>query len=539
MKWRRRTPQPPHPPAPHPSSLYGQPTAQQEAAYRQAAAQQQPQGGARPQAQHPAPMQPHPQAAAPRDAGYRQSADQAQDGAQAQAPHSQAGPPAQAAAQPQAPYRQAAAPPQAQRPAAMQPHAAAQPEAAFHQAAAQAQTQYPTAMQTQAQQRVPQPQAQAPARQQAAAPQQAAAGAQAASGPAGVADPDVWPELCERFCLQFLVLAEKMRPAMDLLERQEEDPDRLEALYEIDHGVTRMRRAARDLRVLAGRDGEEASGADTSLLDVIRMAESSIEQYRHVTILRVVELAVPAYAAEDLASLVAALLDNATRYSPSRVTVSAHLLDNGAVMLRIEDAGIGMSAAQLDGLNTALAGPVPPMTDETSRQTGFPVVHRLARRHGIGVRLAGRTGGTVAMVTVPPSLLCEIPPDEPHTVGAGEMPSGMAHLAMARRVERPAGARPERSEGRPARPAASGDPDLGGLPRRERASLRPVAAPAPDTPSGTGAGTDADTDTDADTGSGGGSSFAADLDAFTAGARLADPAPEAEAASHDPEEGRQ
>ncbi|MER6816815.1 HAMP domain-containing sensor histidine kinase, partial [Spirillospora sp. NPDC000708] len=359
-------------------------------------------------------------------------------------------------------------------------------------------------------QRPTQPQPQVPPAAQPQAPMAAQPQQQRPSVPvpmpAGTADPDVWPELCERFCLQFLVLAEKMRPAMDLLERQEEDPDRLEALYEIDHGVTRMRRAARDLRVLAGRDAEEASGADTSLLDVVRMAESSIEQYRHVSILRVVELAVPAYAAEDLASLVAALLDNATRYSPSRVTVSAHLLADGAVMLRIEDSGIGMSPSQLEGLNKALAGPVPPMTDETSRQTGFPVVHRLARRHGIGVRLAGRTGGTVAMVTIPPSLLCEIPQDEPHTVGTGEMPPAMAHLAMARRGERPAGAAAERpaAVGRPGpaerpaavqrraaverprsaaaspaeRPAAfreaGGEPDLGGLPRRERASLRPV-----------------------------------------------------------------
>jgi hypothetical protein len=369
--------------------------------------------------------------------------------------------------------------------------------------------------------------------------------------PAGTADPDVWPELCERFCLQFLVLAEKMRPAMDLLERQEEDPDRLEALYEIDHGVTRMRRAARDLRVLAGRDAEEASGADTSLLDVVRMAESSIEQYRHVSILRVVELAVPAYAAEDLASLVAALLDNATRYSPSRVTVSAHLLADGAVMLRIEDSGIGMSPSQLEGLNKALAGPVPPMTDETSRQTGFPVVHRLARRHGIGVRLAGRTGGTVAMVTIPPSLLCEIPQDEPHTVGTGEMPPAMAHLAMARRGERPAGAAAERpaAVGRPGpaerpaavqrraaverprsaaaspaeRPAAfreaGGEPDLGGLPRRERASLRPVASPPPDPPPADAPAADAAP----------GSSFADDLAAFTAGTRLPDAPAEAAA----------
>ncbi|MFB4303004.1 sensor histidine kinase [Actinomadura sp. NTSP31] len=371
-----------------------------------------------------------------------------------------------------------------------------------------------------------------------------------------MSDADVWPELCERFCLQFLVLAEKMRPAMDLLERQEEDPDRLEALYEIDHGVTRMRRAARDLRVLAGRGGEEASGGDTSLLDVVRMAESSIEQYRHVSILRVVELAVPAYAAEDLASLVAALLDNATRYSPARVTVSAHLLDNGAVMLRIEDAGIGMTPGQLDGLNAALAGPVPPMTEETSRQTGFPVVHRLARRHGIGVRLAGRTGGTVAMVTIPPSLLCEIPAGEPRAAGVAEGVPGMAHLAMAHRAERPAA--PAASAAAARTPAAPGreprtEPDLGGLPRRERTSLRPVASPvSPVAPVASAAPEPADAPQADDSGSG--SSFAADLDAFTAGTRLPtrDPAagaggtggtdaPDAAGGTdeHDREEGRQ
>ncbi|NKZ02927.1 sensor histidine kinase [Actinomadura latina] len=308
-----------------------------------------------------------------------------------------------------------------------------------------------------------------------------------------MAAPDLWPELCERFCLQFLVLAEKMRPAMDLLEESEEDPDRLEALYRIDHGVTRMRRAARDLRVLAGRDGEELSGPDTSLLDVVRMAESSIEQYRQVTILRVVDLAVAAYAAEDLASLVAALLDNATRYSPAHVTVSARLLDDGAVMIRIEDSGIGMSPAQLDGLNATLAGPVPPMTGETARSTGFPVVHRLARRHGVGVRLAARATGTVAMVTVPPALLCEIPADEPAASPAGGS-AGMGHLAMARGAERPAGPVA-------AVRGAGTVTDLGGLPRRERTSLRPAAAPPGPEPAP------------------GGGSFAADLDAFTSGAR--------------------
>ncbi|MFV2178894.1 sensor histidine kinase [Actinomadura sp. LOL_016] len=314
-------------------------------------------------------------------------------------------------------------------------------------------------------------------------------------------DADVWAELCERFCLQFLVLAEKMRPAMDLLEQQEEDPDRLDALYEIDHGVTRMRRVARDLRVLADRGDEDVSGADTSLLDVVRMAASSIEGYRQVSIRRMVDLAVPAHAVEDAASLVAALLDNATRFSPAQVTVSAHLLDDGGVMLRIEDSGIGMPAAQLDRLNATLAGPVPAMTRETARQTGFPVVHRLARRHGVTVRFAARAGGTIALVTVPAALLCEVPAPEARTGGTGGTPPA-ANLTMARRAERPVRA----ATG----PVAAGDTDLGGLPRRQRTSLRPVAAPesapepAPERPSG-----------DPD----GPGTFAADLDAFTAGTR--------------------
>ncbi len=335
-------------------------------------------------------------------------------------------------------------------------------------------------------------------------------------------DSEAWAELCERFCLQFLLLAERMRPELDLLERQEEDPDLLAALYTIDHGVTRMRRAARDLRVLADRDGEAVSGPDTSLLDVVRMAESSIEQYQQVSILRVVELAVPAYAVEDLASLVAALLDNATRYSPSRVTVSAHLLDNGSVMLRIEDSGIGMTAQQLESLNAALSGPVPAVTGETARRTGFPVVHRLAHRHGVGVRLAARPAGTVAMVTIPASLLCEIQQDEPDADGTGPAPAELTHLTLTQRTEPPA---------RTAPPAAAEDvADLGGLPRRQRTSLRPVAtAPAPSpTPASQTAGTTA-------SGDDGAGSFAADLEAFSAGTSGAADGTD----GHDREEGRQ
>ena len=288
-----------------------------------------------------------------------------------------------------------------------------------------------------------------------------------------------WPDICDQFGLHLLVLAEQLRTSLDELESDEDDPERLRRLYQVDHAVTRMRRASRDLRTLAGRSEEELAGFTTSLLDVIRMALSAIERYTQVTIGRVTDLAVLGYAADDIGSVMAALLDNATRYSPGTVTVSGHLLDDGGVMFRIEDTGIGISAEQVTALNAAFSGPVTDVDERTGRHTGFPVVHRIARKHAIGVRLAARplpSSGTVAMVTLPPHLLCEVPADD-----------AQRRLAQAAGTQAQQAPRPsvvaDLPRGEPTRaheiqqwePPQLPDRDqrpLGELPRRERASLR-------------------------------------------------------------------
>lgn len=282
------------------------------------------------------------------------------------------------------------------------------------------------------------------------------------------ADGGPWPEICEQFGLHLLVLAEQLRLSLDELEADEDDPERLEQLYRIDHGVTRMRRASRDLRVLAGRGEEALDGPVTSLLDVIRMAASAIDRYGQVQVGKAAELAVVGYAADDVGSLMAALLENATQYSPETVTVSAHLMGDGAVMFRIEDSGIGMSPEQVAALNEMLAGPVPDVDERTGRHTGFPVAHRIARRHMITVRLASRPAprtGTLAMVTVPPHLLCEIPEEEAIHPAA---PAARPAAAVGSRVPGPRGR--AALAGLTARHVAPGAP--GELPRRESASLR-------------------------------------------------------------------
>jgi hypothetical protein len=303
--------------------------------------------------------------------------------------------------------------------------------------------------------------------------------------------PGAWPAICEQFSLHLLTLAEQLRISLDELEADEADPERLQRLYRIDHAATRMRRVSRDLRTLAGRAREELEGPVTSLLDVIRVALSAIERYTQVSVARVADLAVLGYAADDVGSLLAALLDNATRYSPGTVTVSAHLTGDGSVLLRVEDTGIGIEPGTVASTNAMLSGPVRDIDERTGVRTGFPVVHRIARKHQIGVRLATRPSpatGTIAMVTLPAQLLCELPDIELGRPGPPPAPRPPAEVTVlpGSAWRRPAA--PQRPE--PSRQsdwaAAAGEAEpadepvlSGGLPRRERASLR-GDSPRPD-----------------------------------------------------------
>lgn len=307
----------------------------------------------------------------------------------------------------------------------------------------------------------------------------------------GTVRPDTpWRDICGQFGLHLMLLAEQLRISLDALESDEDDPERLQRLYQVDHAVTRMRRASLDLRTLAGRGEEDLTAPVTSLLDVIRMALSAIERYADVTVARVADLAVLGYAADDIGELMAALLDNATRYSPGGAAVSAHLAADGSVLFRVEDSGIGIAPETVAELNTMMAGPVREIDSRTGLRTGFPVVHRIARKHQITVRLAARpspASGTIAMVTIPAHLLCEIPDTPGQAVPAG-MPAaagrpgtaaeGVTPLtAVSRRLRMPRASGAQTPRGTktapvpdfPAGSAATAGP---GLPHRERASLR-------------------------------------------------------------------
>ncbi|MEV7791705.1 nitrate- and nitrite sensing domain-containing protein [Streptomyces sp. NPDC087512] len=232
--------------------------------------------------------------------------------------------------------------------------------------------------------------------------------------------------------LRTLGLVERQLAVIESLEEREQDPERLATLFKLDHFATVMRRHSENLLVLAGTEHIQHSAGPVPLVDVVRAAVSEIERYERVRIAALPPHAhVAGFAADDLSHLLAELMENATSFSPPDlpVEVSGWLLENGEVMLSVQDEGIGMATERLQRLNARLTDfdPEAPYDQEGEDGLGLGlyVVARLAHRHGARVRLREqKQGGVAAVVVLPSTLLAAAPsaavaPAAPVTDGTG------------------------------------------------------------------------------------------------------------------------
>ena len=207
-------------------------------------------------------------------------------------------------------------------------------------------------------------------------------------------------------------LVDQQLSLIDRLERNEEDPERLDSLFRLDHLAARMRRNGANLLVLAGAQGsrgDQRSGVPLS--SIIHAAASEVEDYRRVETSMVPDCTIGGAASGDIVHLLAELVDNALRYSPpaSPVRVSAGFRSDGAVLLQIVDVGLGMTDGdrRIANMRLRAGGEVTP---DSARHMGLFVVGRLADRHGIRVRLRGSSieearSGTTAEVYLPATVL--------------------------------------------------------------------------------------------------------------------------------------
>ncbi|MFE6362426.1 nitrate- and nitrite sensing domain-containing protein [Streptomyces sp. NPDC057806] len=218
--------------------------------------------------------------------------------------------------------------------------------------------------------------------------------------------------------LRTLGLVERQLAVIEGLEEREQDPDRLSTLFKLDHFATVMRRHSENLLVLAGTEHVQHSAGPVPLVDVVRAAVSEIERYERVRIAALPPHAhLAGFAADDLSHLLAELMENATAFSPPDmpVEVSGWLLENGEVMLSVQDEGIGMTDDRMTRLNNRLADFDPEASYDQEGEEGLGlglyVVARLAHRHGVRVQLREqKQGGVAAVVVLPNALLAQAAP---------------------------------------------------------------------------------------------------------------------------------
>ncbi len=306
-------------------------------------------------------------------------------------------------------------------------------------------------------------------------------------------------------------LIERQLRLIEDLEQSEQDSNRLDSLFKLDHLATRMRRNCENLLVLGGQDQARRWNKPVPLVDIVRASLSEVEQYERITLRIQDDVAVAGRVVNDLVHLVAELVENSTSFSPehTKVAVSGHLLSGGGAMLQISDNGVGMAPEQLEESNWRLANP-PTIDVSVSRRMGLFVVGRLAQRHGIRVELrAALSGGLTAFVILPSTAIMQdlnapVAPqrlDAAVDVTAG--PPAVAPPVARPPLARPSAARGELSRGEeqsppppppvpptPREPAREREPSKSSsaLPKRKPAATAPPArssaptAPARSTP---------------------------------------------------------
>src|SRR5580658_1236080 len=181
-------------------------------------------------------------------------------------------------------------------------------------------------------------------------------------------------------------LIERLVRMIDSLEQNEDDPERLSNLFAMDHLVTRMRRNAENLLLLAGHESARKWSEPVSLADVARAALSEIEQYSRVSLRIQPGVAVSGQAVSDVVHLLAEVIENATIFSSkdTPVHVSAQEVISGGVLIEVADSGVGIPDSRLAEINWRLDNP--PIIDvAVSRHMGLFAVARLAERHRVRV----------------------------------------------------------------------------------------------------------------------------------------------------------
>jgi hypothetical protein len=210
-------------------------------------------------------------------------------------------------------------------------------------------------------------------------------------------------------------LVDQQLELLDQVARDQGDPKLPGRLLQVDRLAVRARRNAHNLIVLAGGEPSGHWDGPPPLAEVVALAVSDNPDAARIDLDVAGDLLVRGPAAEDLANLLAELVDNATAFSApeTRVRVGGQEVGSGYV-LEVEDRGLGMTDGELEAVNRRLTGdPVLGSAggDDLEQRLGAWVAGRLALRHQVKVQLRRSPyGGVKALVFLPEALVTETEP---------------------------------------------------------------------------------------------------------------------------------
>lgn len=219
------------------------------------------------------------------------------------------------------------------------------------------------------------------------------------------------------------------------LQNEEQDPERLEQLYALDHLAAMLQRNVENLVILGGDRPGRRWRDPVPLLNVVRAAAGETKHFKRVKVEVVPDaLDLNQNAVADVIHMVADLLDNALQFSSpgTVVQVRSFRVDQG-VVIEIEDQGFGMPPQDLARFNKLLSeAPTFSVRDlGDASQLGFWVIASLARALDGRVHLRESPyGGVRAIVLLPRDLFVESveprpvepPPVRRHIEDAAEPP---------------------------------------------------------------------------------------------------------------------
>jgi signal transduction histidine kinase len=221
-------------------------------------------------------------------------------------------------------------------------------------------------------------------------------------------------QVVENLARRLQLVVSQVTVHLDRLEADEQDPERMRALFELDETANGTNRLVLSMLALIGQRGGRPVNEPLLIGKVIKVAigwvEGAAPRVRDEQV--DADCLIVAEAVTDLAHLIAEVLSNALSFTPPEgrsVEVSAKLVGD-RLHLQVMDFGIGINPDRLPAVQQLIDS-----YDMTSavRHMGLSVVGELARRQGLTVTLRSHEDGMPGVcvdVVVPGHLLCKAEP---------------------------------------------------------------------------------------------------------------------------------